>query len=318
MTPVGEKPLTKNMRPDGSAVGIRAYEQAGGYQALRKVLRGGTTPKAVIDEVKEANLRGRGGAGFPTGQKWSFVPQGKDAPNPTYLICNADEMEPGTFKDRLLMERDPHQLVEGMIVSGFAIEADVAYIFLRGEYVLAADRISRALREAYDAHYLGKNILGSDYSLELYLHLSGGRYMCGEETGLLNALEGKRANPRSKPPFPPVVGLFGKPTVVNNVETLANLPHIVNQGPEWFAGLGSPPKSAGTRVFCLSGHLKRPGNYEVPMGITFREMIYDLAGGMRSSKPLKAWRQRAASMRGCASTSRKWPMPPSCSGHCRK
>ncbi len=203
MTATNEKPLTENMRPDGSVLDLRAYEQAGGYQAIRKVLNGGMEPKAVIDEVKDANLRGRGGAGFSTGVKWSFVPRGKDAPSPTYLVVNADEMEPGTFKDRMLMERDPHQLIEGVIVAGFAIEADVAFIFLRGEYTLAADRISHAIAEAYERHYLGKNILGSGYSLELYLHLSGGRYICGDETGLLNALEGKRANPRSKPPFPP-------------------------------------------------------------------------------------------------------------------
>src|SRR5574340_1120836 len=280
MTLVTDKPLTKNMRQDGSVVDLRDYEQAGGYQAVRKVLLGGMTPKAVTDAVKDANLRGRGGAGFPTAQKWSFVPLGKDAPNPTYLVCNADEMEPGTFKDRLLMERDPHQLIEGMIVSGFAIEADVAYIFLRGEYVQAAERIARAIAEAYDAHYLGRNILGSDYSLELYLHLSGGRYMCGEETGLLNALEGKRANPRSKPPFPPVVGLFGKPTVVNNVETLCCVPHIINYGGAWFRALGRT-QDAGTKLFGASGKVKRPGLWELPMGTTVREILEEHAGGMR-------------------------------------
>ena len=280
MTAVAEKPLTKNMRPDGSPMDLRAYEQAGGYQAIRKVLHGGMTAKAVTSEVKEANLRGRGGAGFPTGMKWSFVPLGKDAPNPTYLVCNADEMEAGTFKDRLLMEQDPHQLIEGMIVSSFAIEADVAYIFLRGEYVLAAERLSRAIAEAYDAHYLGKNILGSDYSLELYLHLSGGRYMCGEETGLLNALEGKRANPRSKPPYPPVVGLFGKPTVVNNVETLCCVPHIINHGAAWFHAL-SLTQDSGTKLFGASGKVKRPGLWELPMGTTIREILEVHAGGMR-------------------------------------
>ena len=183
------------MRPDGSVVSLRAYELAGGYQAIRKVLRTGMTPMAVTEEVKEANLRGRGGAGFQTGVKWSFVPCGKDVPNPTYLVVNGDEMEPGTFKDRLLMEQDPHQLIEGAMVAAFAIEADIAYIFLRGEYTLAAERLARAIAEAYERQYLGKNIFGSGYSLELYLHLSGGRYICGEETGLLNALEGKRANP---------------------------------------------------------------------------------------------------------------------------
>jgi NADH-quinone oxidoreductase subunit F len=275
-----EKPLTKNIRPDGSAMDLRAYVQAGGYQSLRKILRDGMAPQAIIDVVKEANLRGRGGAGFPTGKKWSFVPRGKDAPHPTYLVCNADEMEPGTFKDRLLMEQDPHQLIEGMIVSGFAIEADVAYIFLRGEYILAAERLSRAIGEAYEAHYLGKHILGSEYSLELYVHVSGGRYMCGEETGLLNALEGKRANPRSKPPFPPVVGLFGKPTVVNNVETLCCVPHIINHGAAWFRALGRTD-DAGTKLFGASGKVKRPGLWELPMGTTIREILEEHAGGMR-------------------------------------
>jgi NADH-quinone oxidoreductase subunit F len=280
MTTNSEKPLTQNMRPDGSFLDLRAYEQAGGYQAIRKVLNGGMEPKAVTDEVKDANLRGRGGAGFQTGLKWSFVPLGKDAPNPTYLVVNADEMEPGTFKDRMLLERDPHQLIEGAIVAGFAIEADIAYIFLRGEYTLAAERLSRAIAEAYERHYLGKNILGSGYSLELYLHLSGGRYICGDETGLLNALEGKRANPRSKPPFPPVVGLFGKPTVVNNVETLSCVPHIINKGAAWFRGLGRT-KDAGTKLFGASGRVKHPGLWELPMGTTVREILEEHAGGMR-------------------------------------
>src|SRR5215472_1975694 len=202
MTAAFDKPLMKNMRTDGAAVSLQDFERTGGYQAVRKVLNG-MAPKQVTEEVKKSKLRGRGGGGFPTGLKWSFVPLGKDAPSPTYLIVNADEMEPGTFKDRLLMERDPHQLIEGIIVSGFAIEADIAYIFLRGEYLLAADRLGHAIGEARNAGYIGQNILGSGYSLEIHLHLSAGRYMCGEETGLLNALEGKRANPRTKPPYPP-------------------------------------------------------------------------------------------------------------------
>jgi NADH-quinone oxidoreductase subunit F len=280
MTANSEKPLTGRMRPDGSYLDLRAYEQAGGYQAIRKVLSGGMTSQAVIDEVKNANLRGRGGAGFQTGLKWSFVPRGKDAPGPTYLVVNGDEMEPGTFKDRLLLERDPHQLIEGVMVAGFATETDIAYIFLRGEYTLAAERVSRAIAEAYERGYLGKNILGSGYSLELHLHLSGGRYICGEETSMLNALEGKRANPRSKPPFPPVVGLFGKPTVVNNVETLSCVPHIINRGAAWFRGLGRT-KDAGTKLFGASGKVKRPGLWELPMGTTVREILEEHAGGMR-------------------------------------
>ena len=280
MTSSTEKPLTGSIRPDGSVLDLPAYEQEGGYQAIRKVLKGGMTPKAVIEEVKSANLRGRGGAGFPTGLKWSFVPVGKDAPNPTYLVINADEMEPGTFKDRFLLERNPHQLIEGAIIAAYAIEADIAYIFLRGEYTLAAERLTRAIAEAHARNYLGKDILGSGYSLELHLHLSGGRYICGDETGLLNALEGKRANPRAKPPFPVVVGLFGKPTVVNNVETISCVPHIINNGAPWFHGV-SRTKDGGTKLYGVSGKVKRPGLWELPMGTTVREILEEHAGGMR-------------------------------------
>ena len=287
MTTKLEKPLTQDMHSDGSVLDLPSYERAGGYQAIRKVLAGGMAPKAVTEEVKNANLRGRGGAGFQTGLKWSFVPLGKEAANPTYLIVNADEMEPGTFKDRLLLERNPHQLIEGALVAGYAIEADIAYIFLRGEYTFAAERISRAIAEAYERHYLGKNILGSGYSMELHLHLSGGRYICGDETGLLNALEGKRGNPRSKPPFPPVVGLFGKPTVVNNVETLSCVPHIINNGAAWFRGLGRA-KDAGTKLYGASGKVKHPGLWELPMGTTAREILEEHAGGMRDGVKFRA------------------------------
>jgi NADH-quinone oxidoreductase subunit F len=278
MTSATEKPLTGNIRPDGSVLDLAAYEQAGGYQAIRKVLSG-MTPQAVTTEVKGANLRGRGGAGFPTGLKWSFVTLGKDAPNPTYMIVNADEMEPGTFKDRLLLERNPHQLIEGASIAAFAIEADISYIFLRGEYTLAAERLACAMAEAYQRGYLGTNILGSSYSLEMHLHLSAGRYICGDETGLLNALEGKRANPRAKPPFPVVVGLFGKPTVVNNVETLSCVPHIINNGAAWFRGLGRG-KDTGTKLYGVSGKVKRPGLWELPMGTPVREILDEHAGGM--------------------------------------
>ena len=273
-----EKVLTKDIPPDGSALDIKAYERAGGYQGVRKALK--MTPDEVIEVVKQSNLRGRGGAGFPTGLKWSFVPRGKDAPHPKYLCANADEMEPGTFKDRLLMESTPHQLIEGMICAAYAIEADVAYIFLRGEYILSAERLRKALAEAYANNYLGKNILGSGYNLEMHLHLSGGRYMCGEETGLLNALEGKRANPRTKPPFPQVSGLFGKPTIVQNVETLCNVHHIINNGPEWFKSL-SRSADGGTKLYGASGKVKRPGLWELPMGTTIREILEEHAGGMR-------------------------------------
>ncbi|HUZ45295.1 MAG TPA: NADH-quinone oxidoreductase subunit NuoF [Terriglobia bacterium] len=273
-----EKVLTKDLQPDGTPLDLKGYEQAGGYQGLRKALK--MTPKEVVEVIKTSGLRGRGGAGFPTGMKWSFVPTGKDAPHPKYLCANADEMEPGTFKDRLLMESTPHQLIEGMIVAAYAIEADVAYIFLRGEYILSAERLRKALAEAYENNCLGKNILGSGYNLDLHLHLSGGRYMCGEETGLLNALEGKRANPRTKPPFPQTSGLFGKPTIVQNVETLCNVHHIVNNGPDWFKGL-SKSDDGGTKIYGASGKVKRPGLWELPMGTTIREILEEHAGGMK-------------------------------------
>jgi NADH-quinone oxidoreductase subunit F len=273
-----EKPLTSKFRSDGEPVDIAAYEQAGGYEGLRKALT--MQPQAVTETVKQSNLRGRGGAGFPTGSKWSFVPMGEDAPRPKYLVANADEMEPGTFKDRVLMELDPHSLIEGMAVAAYAIQADVGYIFLRGEYRCSAQRLTAALVEARERGYIGKNILGSGYSFQLYLHSSAGRYICGEETALLNALEGKRAHPRTKPPFPQVSGLFGKPTIVQNVETLCNLPHIVSKGPEWFRGL-SRTGDAGTKLYGVSGKVKRPGLWELPMGTTMREIIEEHAGGMR-------------------------------------
>jgi NADH-quinone oxidoreductase subunit F len=273
-----ETPLTKNVRSDGQAPDLRAYQASGGYQGAQKALR--MEPKEITEMVKQSNLRGRGGAGFPTGMKWSFVPMGKDAPRPKYLVCNADEMEPGTFKDRLLMESDPHQLIEGMVVAAHAIEADVAYIFLRGEYTLSAQRLEKAIQEAYANHFLGKNFLRSGRNFDIYLHLSAGRYMCGEETGLLNALEGKRANPRTKPPYPQVSGLWGKPTIVQNVETLCNLPHIVTHGAEWFKSL-SRTKNGGTKLYGASGKVKRPGLWELPMGTTIREILEEHAGGMR-------------------------------------
>jgi NADH-quinone oxidoreductase subunit F len=280
-----ERPLTQHIRPDQEPLDLQGYERDGGYQALRRAL-GGMTPQQVTAAVTASGLRGRGGAGFPTGKKWSFVPMGEAAPRPRYLVINADEMEPGTFKDRLLLEGDPHQLIEGAILSAYAIQAEVAYLFLRWEYRLAAQRIRRALAEASAAGYLGNNILGSGFSLELYLHVSAGRYMCGEETGLLNALEGRRANPRAKPPFPPVVGLWGKPTNVNNVETLCNVPHIVARGPEWFRGL-SRSADGGTKLYGASGKVRRPGLWELPLGTTIREILEEHAGGMREGLRLR-------------------------------
>lgn len=273
-----ERPLTSRARADGNPVTLEEYRRAEGYEGLRKALA--MTPSAVIDEVKESGLRGRGGAGFGTGLKWSLVPNGPDAPKTRYLVCNADEMEPGTFKDRFLMERDPHQLIEGVAIAAYAVGAAVAYIFVRGEYTLAIARLEAAVAEAHADGWLGRDILGSGFHLEVLVHSSAGRYMCGEETGMLNALEGKRANPRSKPPFPPVVGLWGKPTTVNNVETLCNVPHIIRNGAEWFRGLSKGPDT-GTKLYGASGKVKRPGLWELPMDVTIRELLEEHAGGMR-------------------------------------
>ncbi len=274
-----EQPLTKNIRPGEEPPDLKGYEKTGGYQALRKAL-GSMTPAQVQQVVKDSTLRGRGGAGFPTGVKWSVVPMGESAPRPKYLVTNADEMEPGTFKDRLLMEGNPHQLIEGMMLAAYAIEAETAYIFLRGEYVLAAQRLDRAIAEAYQAGYLGTNILRSGHNLELRLHLSAGRYICGEESALLNSLEGKRAIPRARPPFPQTSGLWGMPTIVNNVETLCNVPHIVNNGADWFKSL-SLSEDGGTKLYGASGRVKRPGIWELPMGTTIREILEEYAGGMQ-------------------------------------
>ncbi|MFO7256494.1 MAG: NADH-quinone oxidoreductase subunit NuoF [Bacteroidota bacterium] len=271
-----EKPLTQHIRADGKPLSLNEYERVGGYSALRKVLSG-MTPGDVLNVVKDSNLRGRGGAGFPTGLKWSFVPQ--DGPRPRYLICNADEMEPGTFKDRLLLECTPHQLIEGMIIAAFAIGADVSYVFLRWAYREAARIINVAIHEAQEAGYLGRNILGSGYDLAMHLHTGAGRYICGEETALLNSLEGKRAIPRAKPPFPQVSGLFGKPTIVNNVETLCCIPPIITHGAEWFRKL-SLTSDAGTKIYGVSGKVKKPGAWELPMGVSLRELIEEYAGGM--------------------------------------
>jgi NADH-quinone oxidoreductase subunit F len=272
-----DTPLTQNIKPDREPLDIAEYERAGGYRALRKAIQ--MAPAEIQQMVSDSNLRGRGGAGFPTGRKWSFVPMGEKARRPKFLIMNADEMEPGTFKDRLLLEGDPNLIVESVIVSAYAIEADVAYIFLRWAYKLAAQRVTKAIGQAYEKGYLGKNILGSPYSLDLYLHTSAGRYMCGEEDGLLDALQGKRAIPRTKPPHAVTCGLWGKPTAVNNVETLANVPHIINNGPQWFRSL-SHTQDGGTKLYGASGHVRRKGIWELPMGTTLGEIFHDYAGGM--------------------------------------
>lgn len=281
-----EKVLTRNIGPDRTPTDLAAYEENGGYRGLRRALQ--MSPAECLKQVQDSNLRGRGGAGFPTGMKWSFVPMDKVSPGHKYLIANADEMEPGTFKDRLLMECDPHQLIEGMIISAYTIQADVSYIFIRGDYYLAIQRLKDALAESYEKGYLGSNILGSGYNLEMHVHTSAGRYICGEETALINSLEGKRANPRSKPPFPQVSGLWGRPTIVNNVETLCNIPHILDRGADWFKSLGRGEDS-GTKLFGVSGRVKNPGCWELPMGTPIREILEQHAGGMEEGYRLRGF-----------------------------
>ncbi len=284
---MSELPLTRNVRPDRSPTDLAAYEANGGYQGLRRAMAG-LSPADCLQVVKDSNLRGRGGAGFPTGMKWSFVPMENVSPGHKYLICNADEMEPGTFKDRLLMQCDPHQLIEGMILSAYTIGADVAYIFIRAEYLTAARLLREAIAEARAKNYLGPDILGSGYHLEMHVHASAGRYICGEETALISSLEGKRANPRAKPPFPQKSGLWGRPTIVNNVETLCNIPHIIERGPEWFGSLGVG-EDAGTKLFGVSGRVNNPGCWEMPMGTPIREILEDRAGGMEAGFGLKGF-----------------------------
>jgi len=273
-----ERPLTQHIKPGSVAFNLKDYNQAGGYGSLQKALKN-MTPGDVTNLVKASNLLGRGGAGFPTGVKWSLVPMDGENSQPKYLVCNADEMEPGTFKDRYLLEGNPHQLIEGMIISAYAIQAEKAYIFLRWAYKKAEAGLRTAIEEAYKAGYLGKNILGSGFNLDLYVHSSAGRYICGEETALLNSLEGKRAMPRTKPPFPAISGLFGRPTVVNNVETLSWISHIVENGADWFKGL-SLTATGGTKLFGVSGKVKNPGTWELPLGISMRELLEEHAGGM--------------------------------------
>jgi len=256
----------------------------GGYRALEKALKE-MTPESIIEEVKKSNLRGRGGAGFPTGMKWSFVP--KDSPKARYVICNADESEPGTCKDRPLMEMDPHQLIEGMVIAGRAINSHQGFIYIRGEYRYVLDIVEAAIGEAYGNGYLGKNILGTGFDFDLLIHTGAGAYECGEESALMESLEGKRGYPRIKPPFPAVVGLYGCPTIINNVETLSAVPCIIRDGGEAYANRGTP-KNGGTRLLCIAGHVKKPGIYEVPLGMNMKKFIYEVAGGIPNNKKLKA------------------------------
>jgi NADH-quinone oxidoreductase subunit F len=273
-----ERPLTKHILPGSSPLSLKEYLHKGGYVGTKRALKE-MVPAEVTSLVKTSNLLGRGGAGFPTGVKWSLVPMDDVSPKPKYLVCNADEMEPGTFKDRYLLEGNPHQLISGMIISAYAIQAQKAYIFLRWAYKKAEAELRKAISEAYEAGYLGKNILGSGFDLDIYVHSSAGRYICGEETALLNSLEGKRAVPRTKPPFPAISGLFGRPTVVNNVETLSWISHIIENGAEWFKGL-SLTGTGGTKLYGVSGRVKNPGTWELPLGITIRELLEEHAGGM--------------------------------------
>ncbi len=288
-----DKPLTQNIVSGRDYTNFQEYTETGGYQGLRTVLND-YSPEQVQQQVKDSGLRGRGGAGFPTGMKWSFVPMGEQAPKQKYFVVNADEMEPGSFKDRLLMEKDPHQLIEGMVISAYAIGASIAYIFLRGEYVEIAKRLQIALKESYQNNLLGHNILDSEYHLEIFLHTSAGRYICGEETALLNSLEGKRAIPRSKPPFPQISGLWGLPTIVNNVETVCNVPHILRNGADWYQSLGLGENN-GTKLYGVSGRVKNPGAWELPLGTTAREIIEDKAGGMLDDYQLRGFLPGGAS-----------------------
>jgi NADH-quinone oxidoreductase subunit F len=270
--------LTKNIAGGGKRADFAAYARGGGYEAVRKVV-GKLAPADVVQVVAESGLAGCGGGGFPTGRKWQAMPPRAARPGPRYFIVNADEMEPGTFKDRYLMEGDPHQLLEGIVLAAYAVEADEAYVFVRGEYFQAIAAIEEAIAEAQAAGVLG--------GLTIHVHAGVGRYICGEETALLNSLEGKRAIPRAKPPLPQVSGLFGCPTIVNNVETVCNVPHIVRHGAEWFRGLGVGDE-AGTKIFGVSGRVNRPGVYELPMGTSLRVLIEEFAGGMRDGFQLRA------------------------------
>lgn len=262
--------------------GIDGYKAKGGYEVLKKALK--MQPQAIIDEVKASGLRGRGGAGFSTGMKWGFLPKNNE---PRYLLCNADEGEPGTFKDRLMMERAPHQLIEGMIISAFAINSHKGYIYVRGEYYYPISVLEQALKEAYSAGLLGKNILGSGFDFDLDVYAGAGAYICGEETGMISSLEGLKGQPKLKPPFPAVQGYLRKPTIVNNVETLAAVVPIIKDGAAAYRKFGTE-KSAGTKLFSLSGNIVRPGNYEVNLGLPMKDLIFGLGGGMKPGRKLKA------------------------------
>jgi NADH-quinone oxidoreductase subunit F len=281
---MGRKILLEHIDVPGIST-LSVYKEKGGYRALEKALK--MAPDDVTKEVLDSGLRGRGGAGFPTGRKWTFIDKKSDKPR--YLVCNADESEPGTFKDRYLMERIPHMLVEGMICSSYALGANTAYIYIRGELIYIYHILEKAIAEAYEAGYLGQNIMGSGYSLDLHMQLGGGAYICGEETALIESLEGKRGNPRIKPPFPAIAGLWGCPTVVNNVESIATVPAILNMGGAAYAGIGVG-NSKGTKLISACGHIKKPGVYEIELGLPVEEFLYseEYCGGIRGGRQLKA------------------------------
>ena len=281
-SPLEVKVLTRRFGLANSA-SLETYLANDGYLALRKAIA--MTPEQILEEMKASNLRGRGGAGFPTGMKWGFVP--RNSPKPKYVVANADESEPGTCKDRLLMENDPHQLLEGMLIAALAVDAHAGYIYVRGEYRYLIEILERAIAEAYERGYLGGNILGSGFRFDAYVHTGAGAYECGEESALLESLEGKRGIPRIRPPFPAVAGLYQCPTVLNNVESYAAAPAILRDGGAAFAALGTP-KNGGTRLYCLSGHVNKPGVYELPMGFNLLRMIEEVGGGVRGGKKLKA------------------------------
>ena len=280
-----ETPVLSKHFGDSDAISLDGWKKRGGYKALEQALN--MEPSAIVDIVKASGLRGRGGAGFPTGVKWSFMRPGDGKPH--YLCCNADESEPGTFKDREIMRWTPHALIEGCAVGAYAIGAETAYIYIRGEFTEPIQRMEAALKEAYAAGILGNNAMGTGKRVDVYVHKGAGAYICGEETALMNSLEGKRGNPRIKPPFPAVSGLFGQPTTINNVETLAAVPHILNNGAEWYKAmcLGSP-KSTGSKLFSVCGNISKPGNYEITMGFPFKDFLYDLCGGPTQGRKFKA------------------------------
>ncbi|MEJ1398499.1 MAG: NADH-quinone oxidoreductase subunit NuoF [Candidatus Sedimenticola sp. (ex Thyasira tokunagai)] len=263
---------------------LEQYQSRGGYQVLAKIMKEGVTPEAIIDEVKASGLRGRGGAGFPAGLKWSFI--SRNAPGQKYVVCNSDEGEPGTFKDRDILRYNPHQLIEGMIIASYAIGANRAYNYIRGEFWEPYERFEAALEEARAAGFLGENILGSGFDLDIHSHLGGGAYVCGEETALLESIEGKKGQPRFKPPFPAHFGLYGCPTIINNTESLASIPVIMEKGGQWFKDLGVE-NSGGAKLFSISGNIKNPGVFEIPMGTPFSELL-EMAGGMKDGSKLKA------------------------------